>query len=743
MLRVQKRDNNFQEFSTEKIKKAVLLAFDNALEIAPNVSPLVQQVVDLIIADTGPNANVSVDFIQTKVEQALMSSGHFDVAKLFIIYRDKRNEARKKRLKPDNQALADYIHISKYARWRDDLGRRELYAETVQRVKTMHITKYQHLIDDQEFVDALVDAFEFVKQKKVLPSMRSMQFAGQAALRENERMYNCSFTLIDRPRVFQEIIYLLLCGSGVGFSVQWEHISKLPPIARMNKHRVYHHTVEDTIIGWADAVGALIKGAIEGYWVEFNYSPIRGEGVRLRTSGGRAPGHLPLRDCLEKIREILLAGQGRKLRPIEWNDVVCHLAEPVLAGGIRRSSLITIFSADDTEMMYSKAQGNFRWAHGNDPGLNPHRAMANISARLDRGSVNKDLFNRIISIAAEGYGEPGFFFSNHVDYGTNPCGEIGLNPTIDGKTGFSFCNLCEINAAMFESELDFYQAAEAAAVIGTLQAGFTTFPYLGEVTQAIAERDSLLGVGITGMMDNPEIALSPEYQQRAAAIVVETNRRMAKIIGINPAQRCTTVKPSGTASLELGGVGSGIHPQHARRFFRGVTANRFEPPAMEFKRVNPHMVLTKPNGDWMIRFPFEVSDKAVTVKSLPAADFLRHVFDTYENWILPGTSELSMEQGLTHNVSCTVSVRPDEIELVHEAAWENRHRVQAMSFVPINLDESSIYMPRKSIATDQDERDWNSIIKLYKKIDWSKFTEGDDFTNLIGEVACAGGACEL
>ena len=294
MLRVMKRDGTFQQFSVEKIKAAILLAFDNAYEKCPSVSPLVNQVVDLIIGDTGQNANISIDFIQTKVEQALMESGHFNVAKHYIIYRDKRTQARLKRLTPDNKALSDYIHVSKYARYRKELGRREIYPETVTRVMQMHLKKYKSIMN-KELKSLIIWAFDFVYKKKVLPSMRSMQFAGEAALRDNARIYNCSFTLIDRPRVFQEILYLLLCGSGVGFSVQWNHIKKLPPISRINKRRVYHQAIDDDIYGWAHAVGALVKGAIEGYWVEFDYSRIRPEGSPLvlsRSANGRDVDHL-------------------------------------------------------------------------------------------------------------------------------------------------------------------------------------------------------------------------------------------------------------------------------------------------------------------------------------------------------------------------------------------------------------------------------------------------------------------
>jgi len=458
-----------------------------------------------------------------------------------------------------------------------------------------------------------------------------------------------------------------------------------------------------------------------------------------------------LRKCLETIRELLHQAQGRKLRPIECHDVICHIAEAVLSGGIRRSSLISVFSPDDTEMLYCKAHGNFRPAYGTDPGLNSHRQMANNSAALQRDVANRETFDRVVRVAQENFGDPGFIFLSNSDHGTNPCGEIGLHPreavkrkgTITLETGFAFCNLCEINGALCEDASAFYTAAKAAAFIGTLQAAYTQFDYLGIVTEMIAKRDALLGIGIMGIMNNPDLLLDAEVLQTGASIVREENRRVAKLIGINPAARLTTIKPGGTAPLEASAyvpVASGIHPHHARRFFRRVTANTNEPPAVEFRRINPHMVETKPDGDWSIVFPQQVDENAVTIKEQLAEDFLSSVFLVYENWVANGTTErgMAISPGLTHNVSATVTLRDNEMADILDTIWENRHRIAAMSFAPFLLDTNFPFAPRQEVSTPEDEARWNDIVSNYRDIDWENLTEETDGTVHTQDPACVG-----
>jgi ribonucleoside-diphosphate reductase alpha chain len=569
-----------------------------------------------------------------------------------------------------------------------------------------------------------------------------MQFAGAAIEQHNARMFNCSYTLIDREEVFDQIFYLLLCGCGVGYSIQWHHVEKLHKIQEIRKYDVRHCVIDDSILGWAHAVGALMNSFFRtGEWVEFAYNNIRRAGNPLITSGGVAPGHLPLKKCLEKVRYVCLRAQGRKLRPIECHDIICHLADAVLAGGIRRASLIALFSPEDTEMMYAKSSGCF------DPvaGLNSQRALANNSAILVHNKTDQATFNRIIDLAQQQYGEPGFFFSEHENAGCNPCGEIGLMPvindgTISGNyaTGFAFCNLCEINVACCKNYIDLIRAAKAAAVIGTLQATYDHMPYFGPTTKLIAERDRLLGVSMTGIMDNPEL-MTAGVLQKAAMTVKGTNIEIATALGINIAARCTTVKPSGTASLELGGVGAGIHPHHARRYFRRVTANPLETVAQEFKHVNPHMVEQKPNGDWALVFPVEVPEGAIVRSDMSAEKMLDWVTLFYMNWIQPGC-----QRGyINHNVSCTLTVKDVELEDIKVGIWRLRHKIGALAIANDNVDVIYPFAPREEVRDVAGEARWNNMVRLCKRIDWLLFNESSDTTSLRQTAACDSEKCEL
>lgn len=1126
-MRVQKRDSGLEAFNPQKIQRAVLASWYEAKRQAPSeevLETIARKVKELFKSDI-----VKVGQIHKTVEKVLEETDA-EVAKHYREFRLKRDEIRKQRLKPDNMAIADYIHVAKYAKYRKEWNRREIYPETVDRVKEMHVKKFEHLGED--FVRQIEEAFEFVHRKEVLPSMRSMQFAGKAIEDHNAKMYNCSSTLVDRPRAFAEIMYLLLCGCGVGFSVQWQHVDKLPMIAKMGR-QVVHHIIEDNIIGWSEAVDALINAAIAGVWVEFSYSKIRDEGKELKTSGGKAPGHLGLKESLENCRKILLGAQERKLRPLECHDIVCYEAEAVLSGGIRRSSLLSMFSPEDTEMLYSKAKGNFEPWPG---GKNYHRAMANNSMALIRSEINERAFKRGLRIAQENYGCPGFVFIDTDEHTINPClhpdsrlltekgyqkiedlfkegqpvkvytdnrvckneiskerkgsslkqashvfltqktaevyevslkfgysvkatmnhefyttegkkkladlkngdvlllssgasqglggssrdfdngfvlghltgngtftdgkngenafldmweydfddldwlleklnvivreipispearrtfgdvkwadatesltsgikkkrvgsvrfynwiksfcnvaspreikqrvperiwsgntelvkgylqglfytdgtvyctgtgtkstlslrlsqsnepflkdvqkiltrfgvcssvlprkeggvkklpgGEyyckptfeliinrpnsimfrerIGLSgrkgklldsllvqrgvdcrkperftaPVVDIKfhsvsdvycltepetnsiivdgvvigncaeivkkpvyydpileqkiTGIGWCCLVEVNVATVKSNQDFLDRCKAASFINTLQASYTDFPFLGHQTQEIAKRDALLGTGLVGILDSPQFGLNPPLLEKGARLVLDENERVAKIIGINPTKRATTVKPSGTSSLELGAVGSGIHPHHARRFFRRVTANKNEPAAQYFASINPHMVEEVPgSNDFKLVFPIQVPDTAITVKTLPAREFCEIVLLVYKHWVVPGNRFPGEEPN--HNVSSTITMRESEKENVINFIWKNRDSITAMSFADYFLDKAFKYAPREEVL-DADEERWNNLISNYKPVDWTKFHEMKDNTSQRENLACGAGGCEI
>jgi ribonucleoside-diphosphate reductase alpha chain len=679
---------------------------------------------------------VDVEIVQDAVELALMHHGQFKVAKAYILYRRQRQEMRQMRDKAvDPKGLADYIHASKYARYVPELLRREVYAETVARIEGMHLGQFPAMAED------IKEAFGLVYDKRVLPSMRSMQFGGPAILANHNRIYNCSFTLIDRLDAFSEALFLLLSGCGVGYSVQFDHVDHLPTVGYIDPKKVEHHVIKDTIEGWADGLKALIHSFQKGTNLELSYHKIRAAGSPLKTSGGRAPGHLKLKEALERVRGVLLAAQGRKLRPIEAHRILCHAADAVLSGGIRRSAMIALFSLDDSEMWF---------------------ANANNSVVLKRDEVKKKSFKRIFQMTRQ-WGEPGFYFTSDHDYGTNPCAEIGLNPklVIDEalstslaergvkveagtvQTGWAFCNLCEINASKFKSYEDFESAAKAATLIGTLQACYTKMPYLGWVSEELAKKEALLGIGMTGMLDAPDIACNPEYQRTVALKIKEWNKEYAARLGVRSAARTTCVKPSGTTSLELGCVGSGIHAHHARRYVRRVTADELEPVFQAFKAVNPKLCQRKPDGKWVIEFPVEAPAKAVIKADIEALQFLELVKSTQQNWVLPGTAEDNHSPGLNHNVSNTVTVKPEEWEDVANYIWANRELFTGVSLLSSTGDKDFQFAPNEAVVTPEDERRWMELVAGYNPVDYTALMEMEDGTALSGELACAGGLCEI
>lgn len=743
---ILKRDGKtLQTFDPSKVRRAITRAWQEA-EGAVNeraVTRIVNAAVDALPTDV-----VGVEKVQDAVGFALMKGGHFKVLEAFICFRERRTLARESRTtkSPDPKAISGYIHASKYARYLAEYFRREVYDETVSRVEEMHLGQYPDLADD------IRRAFALVREKRVLPSMRSMQFGGAAVLANHNRLYNCSFSLVDRPEVFAEALFLLLSGCGVGYSVQFDHVDKLPTLSFVNPKAVRHHVVEDTIEGWADALRALVQSFLDGVYLEFSYFKVRPAGSPLKTSGGRAPGHLKLKDSLEGIRGVLSAAQGRKLRPIECHKIMCLAADAVLSGGIRRSAMIALFSLDDSEMMYAKTGNWFE--------QNPWFANANNSVVLKRDEIRKKQFKRIFNMTRQ-WGEPGFYFTNDFDYGTNPCGEIGLNPKLtvtealveklaargvtvnvgDERTGWAFCNLCELNAAMFQTYEDFEKAAWAATLIGTLQAGYTKMPYLGWVSEALAEREALLGIGMTGMLDAPTVACKPEYQKQIAEKIRTWNAEFAARIGIRPAARLTCVKPSGTTSLALGSVGSGIHPHHARRYIRRVTADELEFVFQAFKAQNPHMCVRKPDGKYVIEFPVQAPAGATIKADLSAIEFLELVKSTQQNWVLPGTADEQHSPGLNHNVSNTVTVKESEWDKVADYLWEHRDFFTGVSLIASTGDKDYAFAPNEEVITPADEARWNNLIDNYTPVDYELLMESDDSTALNGEVACAGGAC--
>ena len=613
-----------------------------------------------------------------------------------------------------SKILSDITVFMKYAKYREDLGRRETWEELVTRNKEMHIKKFPFMKNEIE------GAYKLVYDKKILPSMRSLQFGGKPIEISPNRVYNCGFLPVDDYRAFNEILFLLLGGTGIGFSVQKHHVEKLPEIRHPRADRKRRFLVGDSIEGWADSVKVLMRSYFEGTsTIEFDFSDIRSKGAKLVTSGGKAPGPEPLKTCIRQIKSILNEKEeGSQLEPIEVHDVVCHIADAVLAGGIRRAALISLFSADDQEMISSKTG---KWWE-----KNPQRARANNSAVLVRHRVEKDFFDEVWDrIEHSNAGEPGIYFTNDKDWGTNPCCEIGLRP-------FQFCNLCEVNVANVESQEDLNERVRCAALVGTLQASYTDFHYLRSVWQRTTEKEALLGIGLTGVGSG----LAQNLDMKAASkIAKEENLKIAGLLGIKAAARVTTIKPSGTSSMVLG-CSSGIHAWHNDYYIRRVRVGKNEDIYQYLINNHPELVedeYFRPHDTAVISVPQKAPVGAI-LRHESALELLERVKWFSRNWIKPGHSRGSN----THNISATVSIKDGEWKAVGEWMWENRKFYNGLSVLPYS---GGTY--KQAPFEDCDEITYNTMMNSLQDIDLSMIAEVDDNTNLAGEIACAGGACEV
>ena len=608
--------------------------------------------------------------------------------------------------------LQNYTFVSKYARWLEDLNRRETWKEAVERVRQMMHTQYSEF-NISEDIDW---AYDMMYKKKILGSQRALQFGGDPILKRHAKIYNWVASYCDRVRFFQECFWLLLCGSGTGFSVQKHHISKLPNLEHQ-KCADKTYIIDDSIEGWADALGVLLSSYSEkpikqfqdykNCNVVFDYSQIREKGTSLSSSVGKAPGPEPLAKGLEKIRFILdkcISNKQKKLRPIDAYDIVMHSSDAVLSGGVRRSASLALFSPDDTEMVKAKT--------GNWYIDNPQRARSNNSALLLKDSTSFEDFNLLMTSVKE-FGEPGFIWSDSTEMVFNPCVEIGLFPVNqqNGKTGFQGCNLSTINCSTIVDEEDFYERCKAAAIIGTLQAGFTKLEYLGKDSEAIFEREALLGVSLTGIMEKHELILSEKVLKNGAKIAVDTNKEMSKKIKINQAARVTCLKPEGSSSSMLG-TSSGIHPHHAKRYIRHVQANVLEAPYQHFKKLNPQACekssWSANNTDEVIKFPIEVPDGSKLKNQLPAIEMLKVVKDMQKNWVYSGKNRsLCTQDYLSHNVSNTVTVKPDEWDAVSRYIYDNRKYFAGISLIPQSGDKDYQQAPFTAVYTSRE------IVKEY------------------------------
>jgi len=616
----------------------------------------------------------------------------------------------------NKKILSDITVHMKYAKYVPELNRRETWNELVTRNKEMHQKRYPELVDEIQL------NYQYVYEKKVLPSMRSLQFSGKPIEISPNRLYNCSYLPIDHVDSFSECMFLLLSGCGVGYSVQQHHTNLLPSITYPHQNRTRRFVIGDSIEGWSDAIKVLIKsylGSKRSSKVKFDYSDIRPKGSRLVTSGGKAPGPQPLKECLVKIKGILDAKEdGGKLSTLEVHDIVCHIADAVLAGGIRRAALISLFSAYDEEMISCKT-GNW-WE------TNPQRGRANNSAVLMRHKITKEFFLDLWKrIELSGAGEPGIYFNNDKDWGTNPCCEIALRP-------YQFCNLCEVNVSDVTNQEELNSRVKAAAFIGTLQAGYTEFHYLREIWQETTERDALVGVSMTGIASKKVLKMD---MRKAADVVKRENSKVAKLIGINKAARTTCVKPAGTTSLVLG-TSSGIHAWHNDYYIRRLRVGKNEAIYSYLNKNHPELVQDeyfRPHDTAVIEIP-QSAPKGSILRTESAFDLLKRVKQVATEWVKPGHRSGSN----THNVSATISLKADEWDKAGKWMWDNRECYNGLSVLPY---DGGTYT--QAPFEDITEEEFNKRVKSLHEVNLLNIMEDTDETDLSGELACAGGVCEI
>lgn len=616
------------------------------------------------------------------------------------------------------EILSDITVFTKYAKFRPDLKRRETWDEIVMRNMLMHVEKYPELA--YEIYRVYED---YVKPKKVLPSMRSLQFGGEPIFKAPNRIFNCAYLPVEQPSAFQEVMFLLLGGSGAGFSVQSQHIEKLPGIEGPD-FRERRFLIGDSIEGWADSVKVLVEAYFYGKIMPvFDFKDIRPKGAELITSGGKAPGPEPLKECLASLQALLdnvlhERGRGAQLKPIEAHDMMCIIADAVLAGGIRRAALISLFDRDDEEMLTSKAG---EWYIDN-----PQRGRANNSAVLPRGDVTKSEFLALMEkVEDSGAGEPGVYWTNDTDWGTNPCCEIALKP-------YQFCNLTEINASTIIDQEDLEGRARAAAFIGTLQAGYTDFHYLNPQWKRTTEEDALIGVGMTGIASGAVLELD---LAAATNVVLEENKRISKLIHVNPAARTTTVKPSGTSSL-VAGSSSGIHAWHNDYYIRRMRVGKNEAIYDYLADNHPELVedeAFRPESTAVIGVPQKAPESAI-IRTETMQNLLDRVSRFNNEWVRTGHRSGKN----SHNVSCTISVKEDEWSTLAEWMWSHREEYNGISVLPYH---GGTY--KQAPFEDITEEEFYRLEGHLDSVDLTKVHEEADNTDLAGEVACGADGCEI
>lgn len=577
-------------------------------------------------------------------------------------------------------AISEFVFQSKYSKYDPSKNRKETWEESVDRVNNMHIThlieNYSFAIDNAEFNNDYLEAINSYKNKLFIGSQRALQFGGDPILKKHCRLFNCSATYIDRLEVFKEIEWVLLCGCGVGVSVEKQHINKLPLMIDNLSKEISNVQIEDSIEGWALAINTLINY----YFVEntpypkFDYSLIRPNGSYI-TGGFIAPGPEGLKSTLRKIDDLLnkIYSTTKKLSSLNCADIIGYLADSVLSGGIRRAAVIILFDPTDEEMFNCKTG---TWFYDN-----PQRGRFNISGVLDRNEVDRDIYNKLFE-ATKKFGEPGFFWRSNKGLICNPCGEIGFVPKLNGKTGWQFCNLVTINGSLINTKEIFYKVCKDAATLATVQASYMKFPFLEKITEELVKNDPLIGVSIGGIMCNSNILTDSNILKQGAEIVKQQNHKIASILGIKDSSRCTTIKPDGNSSILLS-MTPGCHGEHARNYIRRVQVNKDEEAGQIYKKYNPKAVTesvwSNNNTDWCIAFPISVNNNVILKSELLGIKQLNIISTLYDNWIIKGMKEENST--ICNNVSNTTIVPSTDWELVKDYVWYNRNYLGGVSFI--------------------------------------------------------------
>lgn len=616
-----------------------------------------------------------------------------------------------------NKLLSDIVAFRTYSKYLPHVSRRESLEETINRKLVMDLDRFGGL--SKSLSKDIIKAYGLVHELKIMPSMRSLQFAGDAITKNNIRQYNCSYLPIDNIRAFGETLFILLSGTGVGYSVQERHISKLPMV--QIPRREGRFIIHDSIEGWAQALDLLV----EAYFLKrirpvFDYTQISPKGTYLATTGAKAPGPEPLKIMLEKVESMLKDSAGRKLKDIEVHDIICVVSDCVLAGGIRRAALISLFDRWSNEMLLAKS-GEWYIKH-------PYRARANNSAVLPRSEVTKEEFLEIFNKCKDsGAGEPGFSWTDNPDWGFNPCHEIALKP-------FQFCNLTTISQTGITTKKEFLRRVYSAALLGTLQAAYTNFPYIRPIWKETTEAEALLGISFTGIADANGI-ITADWLKEGAKLAIEVNEKYAKKLGIKPATRVTAIKPEGSSSCVLGSS-SGIHARHSRYYLRRVRLNEDEAIASYLASVIPELVeKDKYSANTLVvTLPQESPENAIVKENETALTLFKRAMLYNRNWVKPG----HVSGDNRHNVSCTVSVRDSEWEELAEEMWAHRDLYSGISLLPF---DGGTYEQAPFEACDKETYD--KYMELVKDVDLKQVMENKDNTNRLEIVACSGNSCEI